>query len=357
MVQVRPRLVQVTKRALEVRTPGARFSGIRRLLVARLDRLGDVVLTLPAVAALRQAYPAARLVLLVRPVAATLAHMVEGVDSVIVAEPGPGALAAALREARADLAVCVSRGAGLAWAAARARVPHRVGAGYRWYSALFERSVAERRRGGDRHEAEYALSFAHRAGAPVTPAIFPLRIPPEADSSVKAWLAAHVTDKRKPIVLHPGSGGSCPPWPVERWIELAGRLSVGGRVVVSIGPADGAVAGAFDAAQAAAREIPRFTGGVPELAALFRRSSLVAANSTGPLHLAAALGAPALGIFPPWPTCGTARWGPYSDRGWALVADTDAVRYWTRSARRRLGDALMRGIDADLVARTIARLA
>ena len=66
-MQVDAAVVQVVRRAREVRTPGTRFQDVKRLVVARTDRLGDLVLTLPAVAAIRRCYPEAELGLLVRP--------------------------------------------------------------------------------------------------------------------------------------------------------------------------------------------------------------------------------------------------------------------------------------------------
>ena len=52
---------------------------------------------------------------------------------------------------------------------------------------------------------------------------------------------------------------------------------------------------------------------LPELAALYARASVVVANSTGPLHLAAALGTPVVGIYPQLTAMSPARWGPYTD--------------------------------------------
>ena len=84
-MEVTPRLLQVVRRPEEVRTPGETFPGIRRLVVVRHDRLGDVVLSLPAIEALRRTYPEARLALMVRPEFVPLARMVPVVDEVLVA--------------------------------------------------------------------------------------------------------------------------------------------------------------------------------------------------------------------------------------------------------------------------------
>ncbi len=356
-MQIRPRLAQVTRRPLEVRTPGPRFSGVRRILVVRHDRLGDVVSTLPAAAALRSAYPAAHLALLVQSRTAPLVRMVRDIDEVLEIPPGRGALALRIREARPDLILCVSRGARVAWAAARARIRHRVGAGYRYYSRLFGRSVAERRRAGGRHEVEYALSFAHRAGASPEPARFPLTVPDGASRVTDDWLRAQGICHERFVVLHPGAGGSCPSWPVGHWLTLASLLRESGLpVVLSVGPQDAAVAAALDAAAELVRGLPRFDGTLPELAALAARAGMFASNSTGPLHVAVALGTPTLGIFPPWASCGVQRWGPYAENGWALVVEADAALDWSRRKRRLHGPALMSELRPDLAARCLIDL-
>ena len=63
---------------------------------------------------------------------------------------------------------------------------------------------------------------------------------------------------------------------------------------------------------------------LPELAALYARGTLVVANSTGPLHLAAALGTPVVGIYPQLTPMSPARWGPYSGTSRVLVPDAPA---------------------------------
>lgn len=339
-------LVQVDRRPREVRTPGELIPAVRRLVVERCDRLGDVVVTLPALSALRAAYPGARLALMVRAPIAPLAAMVQGVDDVLSIDGGTGAMRRALARFAPDLVVSVSRRPGAAWAAFRCRAPHRIGTGYRFHSPLFTRQVAERRRHGGRHEVEYALSFAHRAGACTGEAQFALRVPEQASASAAGWLEA--VGVRTPFVLiHPGSGGSCPAWPAASWVELASALlGKGVAVVLSIGPADASVARAFDLGPAPSRELPRFTGGIEGLAALSRAAALVASNSTGPLHLAAALGTPTLGLYAAGPSCGPARWGPYAANGWALVAE----------GRQRGGEDTMAMLQVEAVVKQVRRL-
>ncbi len=349
-------LQQVARRAEEVRTPGAQFADVQRMIVVRHDRLGDLVLTLPAVDALRHAYPVASLGLMVRPDLAPLARQVPGVDQVLVAHADRRRLREEIAAFGADLIVCISRGAGISRVAARAHVRHRVGTGYRMFSPLFTRTVSERRRAGGRHELEYALSFAHRCGAPGGAATFPLAVPRATEESIAAWLAARGV-RRPFVVLHPGSGGSCPRWPVRHFIELAAALVAQGRTVVfTIGPEDGWCTEVLNSSRSLVRDLPRYDGGLERLPALLRAAGLVVSNSTGPLHLAAALGTPTLGIYAPWDSCGVTRWGPYAANGWAITAHDAAARNWSRRERQRSGGQLLAAVPPAAVARAVVAL-
>jgi ADP-heptose:LPS heptosyltransferase len=341
-MDVAVRIEQVDRRPGEVRTPGEAWAGIERLLVARDDRLGDLVLSLPAVAALRATYPRARLALLVHPRNAPLARLVAGVDDVLA--PAGGDLARAIAGFAPDLCVCISRGARLALAVRRAGVGHSVGSGRRWWSPLFERRVGESRRAGARHEAEYALSFAHRAGAGAGPWEARIELPPAALAAARAWRRDTGLDRPFALV-HPGTGGSCPGWPTERWVELAAALAGSGLpVALSIGPDDACVERAFGGPGGA---YARVAQGLVALAAVAREAAVVVGASTGPIHLAAALGTPTLALHAPWPTCGPSRWGPYAANGWAVVPE-GAAR--SRRERKRPGDRALAAVPTALVA-------
>jgi ADP-heptose:LPS heptosyltransferase len=345
-VQARPRLHQVARRSEEVRRPGEAWSGVRRILVARDAALGPLVLGLPAVSALRSAYPCAWLALLVRSTTAPLVRLAAGVDQVIEDTGDPERLTAEMQSFRADLFVSMSAAARLSWAAATMRVRHRVGPGHRVYSALFERRVDERPASSDRHEVEYALSYAHRAGASGGPAIFSLAIPGAAAESVSVWLGEHGIGRRF-VVLRPESGGaSCPPWPAGHFVRLATLLAAEGtHVVFSTSPGDDATAKLLDAAELPARRMPRFTGDLATLPALVQAASLVVGNGSGPLHLAAALGTPTLVLQAPWSSCGPARFGPYAANGWSLVPELPEAAGWSAHERGERGRDLMASIS------------
>ncbi|MEK6649949.1 MAG: glycosyltransferase family 9 protein, partial [Bacteroidota bacterium] len=116
------------------------------------------------------------------------------------------------------------------------------------------------------------------------------------------------------IILHPGSGGSSRDWPASRFADLAGALAGTATVVVTGGAPEAAlieqvVAGSGGRARAC---IGRFS--LMEFAAFMSKAKLFISNSTGPLHIAAAVGTPVIGIYPPLATASVIRWGPLGER-------------------------------------------
>ena len=344
-MQVSAAVERVRMRAEELRTPGTVIAGVERIAVVRADRLGDFILTLPAIEALRSAYPHASLGVVVAPQAEPLARLVPPIDRIATTDGTVSGMRAALRSLDPQLVVAISRDAASVLAAVLARAPHRIGSAFRIWSPLLTRRVAEHRRSGGRHEVEYALSFAHRAGAPPGPARFRIGRPDGVEGETTRWLAERDLDDRPFVIVHAGSGGSCPSWPIPHFLTLARALEADGlRTVATVGPQDGAVERAL-----ARRGLEAFRFPVEHLTALVRRAALLVSNSTAPVHLAAALGTPALALHAPWPSCSVARWGPYHAAGAGIVAHTPGEERFTRAERRTLGARLLAGVPPGFV--------
>lgn len=313
-----------------------------RILVVRTDRLGDMVLTLPMLAALRRCFPRAHLALLLRRYTAGIVEGNPYVDALIWYDGNGGGvvpfreMARTLRAGRFDAAVVVYPTGRLAWLMFLSGIPVRVGTGYRVYSFLFNRRVFEHRKDARRHELEYNLGLLKVLGC--TPAGEPeleVAVAPDAAAAAESLLRSAGVDPLRPYaVLHPGSGGSARDWSARNFRELALRLRGrdGIQIVVTGSRAERGLAASVTGGDG--------TGGVSvagllevrELAALLKRASLFVSNSTGPLHLAVAVGTPVVGLYPPHPAMSKARWGPYRGRNRVLVPDrpadcTDCVRH------------------------------
>jgi heptosyltransferase-1 len=112
------------------------------------------------------------------------------------------------------------------------------------------------------------------------------------------------------VLLNPGAGWGAKQWPAERYGYVARELAQDGlTAVVNFGPAERDLARAVEAASGGSAQA--ITGSLSQLIALTRRACLFIGGDTGPMHLAAALGVPVVGIFGP---TNPARNGPFGTR-------------------------------------------
>jgi len=290
-------------------------NGPKKILLVRTDRLGDVILSTPVATALKRRYPHAAIAMLVN---GYTREVVEGhphIDQVLIDEgQSPFALAGKLREQQFDMALALHPTVRLALAMFLARIPTRVGTGYRLYSLLFTHRVYEHRKKGERHELDYNLHLARRVGAELDQVQFHLSVSPQMEGNVARRLAQWgIEESDRLVVLHPGSGGSARNWPARHFAALVDRLTdeLDAKVVVTgTAKESGLVSEVYRCAQ---RKPIRCDAGLPlqELAALLKRADLVIANSTGPLHLAVAVGTEVIGLYCPIIPCLPSRWGPY----------------------------------------------
>jgi heptosyltransferase-3 len=301
-------------------------------LVVRTDRLGDVVLTLPLLPLLRHRFPHAFIAMLTGHYAGELVEGNPFIDELLRYDDGSrmipfGTMRRILRERRFDAAVVVHPTGRIARLIVAAGIPVRVGTGYRVYSLLFNRRVYTHRKTAERHEAEYNCGLLEPLGCPVPSGKaleFTIAVPEEAGRAADAILReSGITPADRFAVVHPGSGGSAREWPLESFGRLAARLTdrFSMRVLVT-----GVAAERAQVDAVIAHSGGKATGlagklRVKELAAVLRRAAIVVSNSTGPLHIAVALGTPVLGFYPQIPVMGPRRWGPYTSNARVLVPD------------------------------------
>jgi ADP-heptose:LPS heptosyltransferase len=238
-----------------------------------------------------------------------------------------------LRRERFDAAFLLHPTFRLALALFLSGIRMRVGTGYRMYSFLFNRKVWEHRKVSRRHEAEYNLTLAGVAGAETRRVEFRLAVPEAAARAVRSYLAGIGIGSRRPlVVLHPGTRGSALDWPPSRFAELADRLAETGIRAVFTGTENERAAVDRIIRRCASKPVSaagRFN--LKELCALLERADLFVSNSTGPLHLARALGTEVVGFYPPLTPAHARRWGPYGRMDSVLVPD----RPECRTCRRR----------------------
>ncbi len=311
----------------------------KRIILFRTDRLGDLVLSLPAVEALWTAWPEARIDLVVSPYTVPVAQLQPHVHRVIPdrfrGARGILDLVRLLRVEGYDLAIHLFPLPRLALASFLARVPVRVGTLYRYFSPLFNRRVRLRRRRSGLHERDLNLRLIEALDVPVAGVEAGIRVPGSLRGEVLGLLEAEGIDPREGafVVLHPGSGGSSLNWPPGHFAALAGGLRSKGIPVVLTGA---------EGDRGIVEEVKAGVGGrvtdlcgrldLQRLAALLEAAALVVSNSTGPLHLADALGTRVIGIYSPFLSAAPARWGPYGQPENAFVPEGPLCPRCTKEA-------------------------
>jgi ADP-heptose:LPS heptosyltransferase len=312
---------------------------------------------------LRASRPGARISLLVRHYPGELLVGHPAVDELLWYDTPDGApvpfgeLLLRIRESRFDTAIVVHPTPRLAWLMFRSRIPVRVGTGYRYYSPLFNRKVYEHRRRGDRHELEYNLGLLGPLGITTDPPGLPVEFNLTVPGAVRAGVLAKLGDLgiragATFAVVHPGSGGSARDWPPERFASLAGGLvQKGVTVLVTGSTAEGPLVDRV--VSACGGGVIRAAGvfSLQELAAVLEFCSLFVGNSSGPLHLAVAMGAPVVGLYPQIPGIGPRRWGPYAELARVIVPDKPTTCRECHGRRAR-SCACMESIGVEMVART-----
>jgi heptosyltransferase-1 len=134
------------------------------------------------------------------------------------------------------------------------------------------------------------------------------------------------------VILNPGAGWGAKRWPVERYGEVARTFAAKGYgVVINAGPQEELLAREVNAASGDVTTV--LSPGLDELIALIRRTSLVIAGDTGPLHLASALGKPVVGIYGP---TDPARNGPFGGH-FRVLRHPESKRDHTRYAAPEAG--------------------
>jgi lipopolysaccharide heptosyltransferase II len=307
----------------------------QRILIVTLADLGDALLTIPALQALRQSQPQARIVVLTTPLG-RLALRDQPLDELIVFEKQRFNHPAQLLQPQ-NLRYALSLWRRLRQERAEACVIlHHLTTwfGTLKYAALAAASGAKRRYGldngrgffltdrlpdsgfGSKHQAEYWLDLLGLLGVAARPQ--PGMQPTAAEQAAARQLLSGHDQARPLIALHPGSGAFAPArrWPPQRFAALADALIDDGAQIVLVGGEEEA-----DLRQALRHEMRHSAsvldlGGrtaLGELAALLQQCAIFIGNDSGLAHLAASVGTPVVAVFGP---TDPRAWGPYGGAAW-----------------------------------------
>lgn len=279
----------------------------KRILVIRLDRLGDVVLSTPVLQALRQHFPHAFIAMMVRSACRDVLAGNPHLNEVLLYEKegahrslrGTIRFARQLRRYEFDTALVLHPSNRSHWIPWLARIPVRIGYA-RKCGWLLTYRVPHRKQEGNKHEAVYTLELLCAFGLRPPPPQLLVPVSSEAVQRVEQLLreaSIHPTDRL--IAVHPSASCVSKRWMPERFAQVADRLVTehGVRICLVAGGSDAIYAN--QAAAAMHAPVLNLAGrlSVAELAALLRRCRFLISNDSGPVHVAAAVGTPVVDIF------------------------------------------------------------
>jgi len=310
---------------------------VRSLLVVRLDNAGDVLLLSPALGALHDALPEARVTLLASVGGATAAPLLDGIAEVIThasvwQQLLPGRVAPAderrlidlLRARRFDAALVFTSFSQAAFPAAYAcflaEIPVRVGHATLFGGQLFSHEVPAPP--PSLHQAERAIHLVRALGIPVPDPRLRVRMSDEAARDASALLTAHGLSDAPYVVLAPGASAAARRYPAGRFAEAAREVHARtGAAVLVVGseqevPLVEAVAGLSPGVISLAGQTS-----LPIAAALIARARGVIANNSLAMHLADALCVPVVVTYAG--TDPVERWAPRFTTSRVLTQPTD----------------------------------
>jgi ADP-heptose:LPS heptosyltransferase len=313
----------------------ADVDGVRKILLIRIDRIGDMVLSTPFFANLKNQLPDAEIVLLARPFARDLLYGNKSIDR-ILPWPQEGDWRRRLRSERFDLAIDLHydhelRTAALCWASGAAR---RAGFNIAGRGAFFNiRAAADERKHFIQETFDLLQALGLRPEA-MAPRLF---TDPAAERAAEACLAGQGLKPGAPLaVVHPGGFYPAQRWPAASFAAVADAV----RDRYGLMPCVMGGAGERGLCEQTFRALKgpgaMFAGReLKESAALIKRARIFIGNNSGPLHMACALGVAAVSTMGP----------------------TDPVRWWPVGEKNEVvRKAALNDIEPEELAAAAARL-
>ncbi|MFH1297876.1 MAG: glycosyltransferase family 9 protein [Bacteroidota bacterium] len=349
---------------------------MKRIILSRTDSIGDVVLTLPMAGVIKQHLPGVTILFLGRsytqPVIEASAFVDEFINWDAIKDLDYREQIETFRRFRADAVIHVFQVSGITKLAKLSGIPLRIGTTHRFFTWWYcNRLIWFSRKRSNLHEAQLNLKLLKPLGIDVKlereeiPEYYGLM--PDARYGIRD--TGNVTQDSEPVannklsdtadresriahrgskfnlILHPKSKGSAREWGLEnfsRLIELLPKDRF--RIFITGTGAEGELMKEFLGRHR--EEVTDMTGkfSLPEIIDFIRECDGMVAASTGPLHLAAAFGKVAVGIYAPMRPIFPIRWAPLGKKAAYLVLDKTC-----NDCRRSLDCHCMREIKAEKV--------
>lgn len=305
---------------------------VKRILISRTDSLGDVMLTLPSIAALKEHLPNVKIVFLCKRYTAELIEHYSLVDELVISDEleqlSPFEQIERVRELRLDAVVHVFPKKWIAQLMKKAKVPVRIGTSHRIFHWLTCTDLPSfTRKKSPLHEAQLNFKLLSYFGINEVPSWEFLHSTTTYFQAKNADLPNELHDllNQKYVILHPKSQGSALEWPLEKYVQLCDDLLESGFTVLFTGTQkEGDI---FRDKLPEHKKCIDTTGklSLTQLIRVIASADALVACSTGPLHIAGFCGIKAVGLYSSRKPIHPGRWKPLGEYAQALVFDESCV--------------------------------
>ncbi|PAF41828.1 glycosyltransferase family 9 protein [Helicobacter sp. 11S03491-1] len=289
-----------------------------KIILFRTDRLGDTVLSLECIEAIKSTYPKSYICFGLQSYTAPLVENNPFLDEVICVDMyGQKELVSILKSKNFDISISLFASKIACYAPFFAKIPIRIGPLSKIRGLLFTHKIYQKRSKGEKNEGEYNLDLLKPLNCEKKyfPKIY-------LTSSEKQWGKNYITHKfifqsLPLIIIHPGSGGSSRDWKVQNYFSLA-------QTIIKNKIANILITGSSKELENYAnilKDYPLLQKNhllenqkpLREFLSIITHANIFMSNSTGPLHCASALGCKTIGFYPLNRTCSPKRWGVMSE--------------------------------------------
>jgi heptosyltransferase-3 len=295
----------------------------RKIILSRTDNLGDVILTLPLAGIIKSVYKDCEIYFIGKSYTQPIIMSSRFIDHFldrekVIADPR------ILKNTGADAIIHIYPDKSIAKAAFKAGIPLRAGTSHRWFHWLYcNKLIRFSRRKSDLHEIQLNQKLLKPLG---------IEISEMKDlenfygmskvHSLKADLQSMIRNDKFNLILHPKSKGSAREWPLKNYSDLIKSLPAKSFEIFITGTQNEGDLVKSQLPEIYSQENVHDLSGkcsLEELIGFIKASDGLIACSTGPLHIASALGKYACGIYPPMKPIHPGRWAPVGKKAMHLV--------------------------------------
>ena len=321
--------------------------------------MGDVVLSLPAIKAARKAFPDAYIAVMVQPRMDDLLKGNPYIDEVIVYDKNKrhkgifnnAGFIKQLRSKRFDTALILHSTKRINLICFLTGIPRRIGYARGKADFFLTDKIPYAKKTGEKHEAEYSLDVLRHLGIDAEFSLPFIYVSNDDEKKADALLKGMgIGAGEKFAILHPGASCVSKMWPLENFAKTGDMLikDLNMKVMINLAP-DQASLG--EKVRGAMNSKPIFfcrPTTLGELAALFKKASLVISNDSGPVHVASGVGTPVISIFGRnQKGLSPARWRPLGDKAAAIHKDIGCIECLAHDCKK--GFLCLKAITAEEV--------